>query len=207
MMIQMPGLIVRISLVVVLFLTALSAVAEPVSPAGLYLEGQLIVSKPEMNDPRFENVVILMIRHNKKGAMGLIINRPMGVLPLDEFLNKSGVESVSAMQEMTLFYGGPVQPEEGFVLHSHDYKIEATRQVSDEFSVTREREILEDISVGKGPTKHLIVLGYAGWGPGQLKQEFQQGDWSAAQATSEMVFGVDHPTKWQRAYSRSGLPL
>jgi len=208
MMIQIPGLIVRLCLGVGLFLTTFQAIAGDASNVpGIYLEGQLIVSKPQMNDARFENSVIFMLRHNKKGAMGLVINRPMGVLPLDEFLEKSGVEAVSAMQEMTLFYGGPVEPEEGFVLHSHEYKIEATRQINEEFFITREREILEDISIGEGPNKHIIIMGYAGWAPGQLEQEFRQGSWTATQATPEIVFGVDHATKWQRARSRSGLPL
>ena len=136
------------------------------------LTGQLLIAAPGIGDPRFDGAVIYMIHHDKDGAVGLAINRPVGQHKLAELLEALGQDAkgVGDASER-VFAGGPVQPEIGFVLHTSDYKDDRTIAVDARFAVTSDTKILRAIAAGKGPKKSLIVFGYAGWGPGQLEDE------------------------------------
>src|SRR5947208_3324849 len=130
--------------------------------------GQFLVATPSMEDPRFARTVILIARHNKDGAFGLIINRPAAERPLSQLLEALGEKGAPVNGTVRLFAGGPVQPELGFVIHSPDYHGPQTLEVDGRVSVTMSLDILRDIGAGKGPQKSLIEFGYAGWGSGQL---------------------------------------
>ena len=99
----------------------------------------------------------------------------------------------------TLFYGGPVDPKLGFVIHEAEYSIDATRRVTDEISVSPERDVILAMAKGEGPKRYVFALGYSGWLSGQLEFEMRRGDWLIAPANSKIVFDDGHHTKWQRA--------
>ena len=171
--------------------------AEPPSS----LAGQFLIATPSMGDPRFERTVILMVRHDKDGAFGLIINRPIAERPLAELLDMLGDKDAGVTGEVRIFAGGPVQPELGFVIHSTDYRGPQTIDIDGGMAVTSSRDILRDIGRGKGPNKSLIAFGYAGWAAGQLEGELQQRAWTTAPAEQRLIFDEDRDKVWDIAYS------
>ena len=164
------------------------------------LAGQLLVATPSMEDRRFERSVILIARHNKDGAFGLIINRPAAERPLSQLLEALG-EKGAVTGTVRLFAGGPVQPELGFVIHSPDYMGPQTLGVDGRVSVTMSLDILRDIGAGKGPQKSLIMFGYAGWGPGQLEGEIARRSWTTAPADGKLIFDEDRSKLWDIVYA------
>jgi putative transcriptional regulator len=193
-------------LVAALALTALRLDAAPQAAAQTTgtasLAGQLLVASPTMGDPRFARTVILMVRHDKDGAFGIVINRLVGERPLAALLETLGEKDTTASGKVRIFAGGPVQPEIGFVVHSTDYHRPATLDVDARVAMTSSREILRDIGNDKGPQKSLIAFGYAGWGPGQLEGELARRDWAIAPGESKLIFDEDRDKVWEAAFSR-----
>jgi putative transcriptional regulator len=165
------------------------------------LAGQFLVATPSMEDPRFARTVILMARHNKDGAFGLIINRPAAERPLSQLLEALGEKGAPVSGTVRLFAGGPVQPELGFVMHSPDYMGPQTLEVDGHVSVTMSLDILRDIATGKGPQKSLITFGYAGWSPGQLEGEIARRSWTTVPADSKLIFDEDRSKLWDIVYA------
>jgi putative transcriptional regulator len=195
--------LVRLALAVLL---ALLAVAPPIAAQQpdekfVSLAGQFLVATPSMEDQRFARTVILMARHNKDGAFGLIINRPAAERPLSQVLEALGEKGVPVGGSVRLFAGGPVQPELGFVIHSPDYMGPQTLEVDGRASVTMSLDILRDIATGKGPQNSLILFGYAGWGPGQLEGEIARRSWTTVPADRKLIFDEDRSKLWDIVYS------
>jgi putative transcriptional regulator len=172
------------------------------TPISGSLAGQLLVASPTMGDPRFAHTVILMVRHNKDGAFGIVINRPIGERPLAALLQLFGDNEPAVPGDVRIFAGGPVQPEAAFVVHSPDYHGAGTLDLNERAAVTSSREILRDIGHGKGPGKSLIAFGYAGWGPGQLEGELARRDWAIAPADSKLIYELDRDKVWDAAYAQ-----
>ncbi len=166
------------------------------------LAGQLLVASPSIGDPRFHQSVILMVRHDKDGAFGIMINRPIGEQPLSGLLERFGEKETIAAGDMRIYFGGPVQPELGFVLHSSDYRRNETTAINSQLAMTSTREILRDIGNSQGPKQVLIAFGYAGWGPGQLEGELKRRSWSVASADAKLIFEADREKVWGLAYSQ-----
>ena len=189
-----------------LALTALCLDAAPQAAAQTTgtasLTGQLLVASPSMGDPRFAHTVILMVRHDKDGAFGIVVNRPVGERPLAALLETLGEKDTTATGQVRIFAGGPVQPDMGFVVHSTDYHQPDTVNVAAGVAMTSSREILRDIGNDKGPRKNLIAFGYAGWAPGQLEGELARRDWVLAPGESKLIFDEDRDQVWDAAYSR-----
>ena len=171
------------------------------------LVGKLLVATPEMPDPRFAETVIFMVEHSTSGAMGLVLNRPMGEIPVASLLDELGIEGISADGEIRLHYGGPVALGTGLVLHSADYKGTDTLVVTDAVSLTAEREIVRAIATGDGPRRILVAFGYAGWAAGQLEAEIASGGWITVPSDDSLVFDDDYDAKWQRAMKRHAIDL
>jgi len=171
------------------------------------LAGQLLVARPDLRDPRFSRTVVYIVHHDAGGAMGLIVNRPIGEAPLSELLEQAGVEGKSVNGKIRVHFGGPVGAPRGFVLHTADYKIDGTEVVKDGIAVTAQPEILRAIGTGTGPRKSLFALGYAGWAPGQLEGEIKTGSWEIVPADKALVFDEDYETKWERAMARRTIRL
>lgn len=172
-----------------------------------FLAGQLLVATPEMPDPRFAETVLYMIKHDEHGAVALVVNRPVARGPIADVLKSLGVETEGAGGEITLHYGGPVEPGKGFILHSDDYVLDSTTKIKDGIAVTTDPEILRALSLGKGPRRSLLVLGYAGWAPGQLEAEIKANGWFSIPAETELIFGADAEKKWDRAMERRRIKL
>ncbi len=172
-----------------------------------FLTGQLLVATPEMGDPRFMETVIYMVRHDHHGAMGLIINRPIAKGPIADLLKGLGADSEGAQGEIILHYGGPVEPEDAFILHSDDQLMDTSKVVGEGIAFTADIELLKAIALGKGPKRSLFILGYAGWAPGQLEAEIRANGWFTIPADKELIFGPDWESKWSRALDRRKIPL
>src|SRR2546429_4559372 len=147
------------------------------APEQQFLTGQLLIASPSMGDPRFLQTVILMVRHDGNGALGIVINRPLGDRPLASLLAALGEKDPATAGTVRIFAGGPVEPDIGFVVHSTDYRRPDTVDIDGSLAMTSSREILRDIGSQRGPAKSLIASGYAGWAPGQLEGELAQGFW------------------------------
>jgi len=171
------------------------------------LAGSLLVASPELGDPNFEQTVVLMLQDDEEGAVGVVINRPYGSAPTAELLRRLGVDPGNAKGETELFYGGPVQPEIGMVVHGTDYALPSTRQVVPGIAVTSDPKVLADIAQGKGPHQAIPALGYAGWAPGQLARELAQGAWFTLPADPLLIFAPDPAQVWKKAYARRGVEL
>ena len=176
-------------------------------PRAQSLSGQLLVASSKIGDPRFAGTVIYMVDHDASGAFGLVINRAIGSGPLNTLLKGFGIGGDEIAGTIRLHYGGPVEPSRGFVLHSSDYKSDATTEVDNEVSITTELDILKAIGKGNGPRHSLFALGYAGWSAGQLERELMRQDWLTAPADSKLIFDADLDSKWDRASAHAGLPL
>jgi putative transcriptional regulator len=172
------------------------------------VQGLLLVAKPSMPDPRFAKTVILMVRHDRTGAFGLVINKRLGVAEIADTglaADTAGTGDQARARKMPTVrlpahYGGPVEPNKAFIVHSPEYRIDTTFRVNAEISVTGDPRILRDIAAGRGPKKVLYAAGYAGWGPAQLKDELRREDWYTAPLDAGLIFGEgDGPAKWQRA--------
>lgn len=203
---MLPSLLPRIA--AILTLVATLAPPPPVAAAdGNSLAGQLLVAGPGMSDPRFAETVIFMIRHDRAGAMGIVVNRPVGVMSLEDVLRATGQDPEGAKGEIIVRTGGPVGQELGFVLHSTDYKTEGTQPVTGRIALTGRPEVMADVARGNGPRRLLLAFGYAGWSAGQLEGEMMRADWFSVPADEAVIFDDDDATKWQRASARRGIDL
>lgn len=171
------------------------------------LAGQLLVATPAMSDPRFVETVIFMVKHDASGAMGLVVNRPVGEIAMIDLLKELGIDDESAGGEIRLHYGGPVDAGRGLVLHSADYMADETQVITDTVSLTAEREIVRAIANGSGPRLSIVTFGYAGWSAGQLEGEIERGGWIAVPADEALVFDDDYEGKWARAMDRLSIEL
>ena len=174
--------------------------------SGDSLAGRLIIAMPNIGDPRFERSVIYLFAHQDDGAMGLIVNRPTEDLDFGDLLDQLELEVDGDASDTQVRFGGPVEIERGFVLHSADYhRDEATLRVDDAISMTATVDILKAMAAGGGPSKSLFALGYSGWGPGELEQEILDNGWLHCEADADLVFDNDDDTKWVRALAKIGV--
>jgi putative transcriptional regulator len=184
-----------------------SAVPAPSEAPGRSLAGRLVVAAPEMRDPRFAGTVIYMVRHDASGAIGLVVNRPLGEVPLARLLERFGITRENVPGSLVAHWGGPVEAGKGFVLHTPDYRVDGTIVIKERVAFTGSLKILEAIAANAGPRRHLFAVGYAGWAPGQLEGELERGGWITAGADEEVLFDDDYPSKWRRATARRLLDL
>ena len=172
------------------------------------LAGQLLVAMPQMSDPRFARSVIYLCAHSgDAGAMGLVINKLLGSLTMDELFSQLEIEPSGTIGGHPIHFGGPVDAGRGFVLHTADYREEATLHVDGDIAITATLEVLRAIGKGQGPRQCLFALGYAGWAPGQLDAEIQANGWLSVAADSDIVFSSDYDAKWSRALAKLGVNL
>jgi putative transcriptional regulator len=176
-------------------------------PGGDSLAGQLLIASPTIRDPHFDHAVILVVRHNQDGAMGIVINMPTEERPLANILEMLGEKDTNVTGKVQLFAGGPVQPELGFVIHSSDYRETGTIDVNQHLLITSNSRILRDIANNKGPKKSLIAFGYAGWAPQQLDDELRRRVWSTTPADLNLIFDENREKVWDSANARRAQDL
>jgi len=171
------------------------------------LTNQFLIAMPGMADPIFAKTVTYLCQHGSEGALGIIVNRPSD-LTLGEVMQQMNIEvQESSVEQMPVFFGGPVHRERGFVLHEPGGQWDSTMQVSESISLTTSRDILEAIGSGQGPSKVLVALGYAGWGQGQLEKEIIENAWLNTPANVSIIF--DHPAnhRWKAAAESMGINI
>jgi putative transcriptional regulator len=172
-----------------------------------FINGQLLVATEDMGDPRFAEAVIYMVKHDLEGAFGLIINRPLAKGPIHDLLQGFGIEVAGAKGEIIIHYGGPVNTDAAFVLHSDDVLLDESKKVKDGIAMTAKPKLIEEMARGKGPHESMVIFGYSGWAPGQLEDELQAGAWHVIPADRNLVFGKDDDKKWREATARRRISL
>jgi putative transcriptional regulator len=178
-----------------------------------YLDGQILIAMPVMDDPRFERSVIYLCAHSPEGAMGIIVNRPAGsidfpglLVQLDIIKRADQIMLPETAESMKVLRGGPVDTGRGFVLHSSDFFIEdATLKIDSGVCLTATVDILRAIAKGSGPKRAILALGYAGWAAGQLENEIQRNGWLHCDADADLIFGADADEKYMRALRKIGI--
>ncbi|HXV73616.1 MAG TPA: YqgE/AlgH family protein [Sphingomonadales bacterium] len=171
------------------------------------LEGKLLLAMPGMGDPRFVKSVIFMCTHTAEGAMGLAINQPLGHLSFSQLLQQLSIEA-PARDDIRIHAGGPVETGRGFVLHSPDYAQDTTLFINNgTVGLSATVDILKALARGNGPRNHLLALGYAGWGKGQLEFEIARNSWLTVDATDQLIFVVPAEEKWPRAMAEIGVDV
>ena len=170
------------------------------------LTGSFLISTPQMPDPRFEEQVILICAHSEEGAMGVAVNKPNPYFSLEEILRSANL-NVPDSPLPPVYVGGPVELESAFVLYRSDYQVEHQLEINEGLALSRESKILEDISRGNGPDSYLFLLGYAGWGPGQLEAELLADGWLSLPASESIIFDIENQEKWRTAAMLYGIDI
>lgn len=172
-----------------------------------YLEGQLLVSTPNIEASCFHKSVIFLFAHNDEGAMGMIINQPMERVDYASLLEEEAESELAESTHIDVQFGGPIDRIRGFVLHSNDYRSDDAVYQDDKFGVSAHATILKDMLHQRGPKQHLLAVGYAGWAPGQLEREIEENSWITVPATTELVFEMDNDMKWAMAARSLGIDM
>lgn len=167
-----------------------------------WLTGQLLIAMPAMSDPRFAQTVIFICAHTPEGAMGVVLNRPVKAPKFPELLQQLGIEPRPPKRIIPVGTGGPVDDTRGFVLHSADWSGEGSLEVDETHLLSANLDILRAVAAGGGPERARLVLGYAGWGAGQLDEEMKQNAWLNAPPDEAIIFDAAYNTKWQRALAK-----
>ncbi len=183
------------------------------SVGGAYLDGQMLVATPTMEDERFSRSLIYICAHSSEGAMGIIVNQPARNISFTDLLVKLDVVPAtdlitlpSRAEGVKVLKGGPVETERGFVLHSADFFIEnSTLSIDRGICLTATLDILKAIARGNGPASAILALGYAGWAPGQLEEEINHNGWLHCAADTELLFGTNIEAKYGRALEKIGI--
>ncbi len=163
---------------------------------------------PHLTDPYFGKSLVFICEHDENGAMGLIMNKSFDDQVVKEvfptlIINDEAISEVIS----PMYFGGPVSLEQGFILHSNEYANSDTLQVTTEFSLTSNSAIIDAIQAGNGPHQFKMMLGYAGWGEGQLEREIENGDWLFQEVTPEFIFDGNNSEKWTSATQSFGIEM
>ncbi|MEO7851753.1 MAG: YqgE/AlgH family protein [Rubrivivax sp.] len=173
------------------------------------LSNQFLIAMPGMLDDSFAGSVVYVCEHSDKGALGLVINKPIDIKLKSLFDKVELTLDREELAEQPVFYGGPVQTERGFVLHdkqaddSEPYN--STLSVPGGLDMTTSKDVLEALSSGGGPKRILITLGYAGWGAGQLEDELGRNGWLTVDADPSVIFDTPVEQRYERAVSLLGF--
>lgn len=173
-----------------------------------YLTDHFLIAMPALEDVNFHHTVTYVCEHNEEGALGIVINR-LTDISLGEVMKQMGLEwpSDEAIANQRIYWGGPVEPERGFILHQPLGDWDATIDINGLMGLTSSRDVIQAMQKGDGPERSLITLGYAGWGPGQLEQEMAANAWLSGPADADILFTMDPDERWQAAAQLLGVDL
>lgn len=172
-----------------------------------YLAGQLLVSTPLITSSCFHKSVIYLFAHNSDGAMGIIINQPLEMVNYNALLDENDIPSEHVSDEISVYYGGPVDRSRGFVIHTGDYTKGEALIHQQGISVSANTGILKDMVHGAGPQKSMLIVGYAGWAAGQLEQEIEENSWITVPSIPSLIFDIDNDMKWAMASQSLGIDM
>ena len=170
------------------------------------VKDHFLIATEKMTDNRFKKTVIVMLESDKNGAWGLVINKRLGTMPMtlliDPSLNTPEEREKLYKVNVPVFWGGPVDVKEIFILHSIEYQTDTTKNYGN-ISISKDYNILFDIAENKGPKKSLVVFGYSGWGSGQLEGEMERDHWILSDIDLDITFDKESNTKWNKAFKNS----
>lgn len=169
-----------------------------------FLSGQFLLAMPGIGDPRFEKAVIAMCVHDEEGALGIGLGRVVPRLGFHDLLKQLEIEPGQA-PDVAINHGGPVEPQRGFILHTPDWGGQDSIQVADRWVLTATLDILKAIAEGKGPSRWIVALGYAGWGPGQLDGELARHGWFVTDGADKLLYDCDVESRWTAAFRDAGI--
>jgi putative transcriptional regulator len=169
-----------------------------------FLSGKLLLAMPGIGDPRFEHAVIAMCVHDENGAVGIGIGHQRAGIGVRGLLEQLGVDP-GETPDAPVLHGGPVEPGRGFVIHSDDWGGQDTIAVTGLGALTGTIDVLKAIAEGRGPSRYLIALGYAGWGEGQLDEEMTRPGWFAADGRQEILFDTPTAERWEASFKAEGI--
>ena len=174
------------------------------------IKNNFLVATDKIRDPKFKNTVVVMLDNNESGAFGLVINKPLGSIPLSSLIQKLENQSSKKNKlyniKIPVYWGGPVDVNKVFILHSKEYESKSTRKFKD-ISLSSDYKILFEIADKKGPEKSLIIMGYSGWGDGQLEGEMEREHWILSKLDVNLIFKKDNSKKWLNAIKNSFIRL
>jgi len=174
-----------------------------------YLTGKLLMAMPQMGDQRFHRALIYICTHDANGAMGLVINNELPDVDFSELLGQlnlaSDINIDTDKLARSIMNGGPVEAGRGFLLHSSDFHHDDTIRIDQNLGVTGTIDALRLALGGEAPQQMLFILGYAGWGGGQLESELQQNAWLVVDADPDIIFAERHEEKWSKAAQKLGI--
>ncbi|MHA7833334.1 MAG: YqgE/AlgH family protein [Algiphilus sp.] len=171
-----------------------------------YLRNQFLIAMPGLgDDDHFGQTVTLLCEHNDEGALGLVVNRPTDLKVTDMLAHLGLDASELGDRDSPVFWGGPVQPERGFVVHVERGDWESTMAIDDALFVTTSRDILDAIATGEGPRQYLVLLGYAGWDAGQLESEILHNAWLNTPVDQQILFRTPTTERWREATRLLGV--
>jgi putative transcriptional regulator len=176
--------------------------------SGLNLTNHFLIAMPSMQDPVFGGTVVYVCEHNDKGVLGVVINKPtdmtMDVL-FDRIDLKLSEGLKSTVSSAPIMFGGPVQDDRGFVLHSTGGRYSSSLAVTDEVAFTTSIDVLEAVANGDGPQRMLVSIGYAGWSPGQLEEEIGKNGWLTVGADAHVLFDLPVEERYNAAIKLLGI--
>ena len=174
------------------------------------VKDHFLIATEKMKDDRFEKTVIIMLESDENGAWGIVINRRLGTMPIalliDPSLNTSEEREKLYKINIPIFWGGPVDVKQIFILHTTEYQSDTTKNYGN-ISITQDYNILFDIAENKGPEKSLIIFGYSGWGSGQLEGEMERDHWILSDIDLNIIFDEESNIKWNKAYKKSFIKI
>ena len=169
-----------------------------------------LIATDKIRGSRFEKTVILMLEHDEKGAIGIVINKPMGTISLGPLISQVENKSINKKQlydvKIPIYWGGPVDDHKILILHSKDYKNESTKEYNN-LSTSDDLATLVEIAEKKGPKKSLIVVGLAAWNTGQLDGEIELERWTLSEIDEDLIFDMESKKKWLKAFNNSFIRL
>ena len=180
-------------------------------PSSINLTNQFLIAMPGMGDGTFAGTVVYMCEHTDKGALGLVINKPIDITLKSLFEKVELSLDRDDMAELPVYFGGPVQTERGFVLHeplsgeNGDSPYNSSLKIAGGLEMTTSKDVLEAISSGAGPKKVLVTLGYSGWAAGQLEDEISRNGWITVEAEPEIIFDTPVSQRYGKALSLLGI--
>ncbi|MGF7159718.1 putative transcriptional regulator [Rhodoligotrophos appendicifer] len=180
-----------------------------------YLHGKILIAMPSVIDEDFNRAVVFLCAHSADGAMGIVLNKPAENISFPDLLGRLGIlpapEGICLAPDTLkrlVYVGGPVERSRGFVIHTSDYHSdESTLPIEEGIGLTATIDVLRAIAFGEGPRHALLALGYAGWGPGQLEQEFRQNGWLFCDPDEDLLFHERTSEKYEKALSKIGVDL
>lgn len=169
------------------------------------LSNHFLIAMPSMDDPVFGGTVVYLCEHNERGALGIVINKPTDIT-VDNLLKRLDLKlEIPALMGQPVMFGGPVQDDRGFVLHSPEGQFSSTLRISDDIAFTTSRDVLEAVASGEGLRHVLISIGYAGWNPGQLEQEIGKNGWLTVAADPRVIFNLPIADRYTAAIRLLGI--